>query len=97
VDVNPLRCGFLHGINLTEAVLYLLQIYDDECIVGSGCDEDITIRDFAALIVSVIRYRVAGIKREFSYPWYTPEISPPMVAYLSQPVCAWHVTRINSP
>ena len=41
--------------DLADAVLYLLQTYDDEPIVNIGWGEDVTIRELAELIVSVDR------------------------------------------
>jgi GDP-L-fucose synthase len=37
--------------------LYLLHTYDDEPIVNVGWGEDITIRELAGLVLSVIGYR----------------------------------------
>ena len=51
------RREFLHVDDLADAVLYLLQTYDDEAIVNIGWGEDVTIRELAELIVSVIDYR----------------------------------------
>lgn len=51
------RREFLHVDDLADAVLYLLQTYDDEAIVNIGWGEDVTIRELAELIVSVIDYK----------------------------------------
>jgi GDP-L-fucose synthase len=51
------RREFLHVDDLADAVLYLLQTYDDEPIVNVGWGEDITIKELAELIVSAIDYR----------------------------------------
>ena len=51
------RREFLHVDDLAEAVLYLLQTYDAEEIVNVGWGEDVTIRELAELIMSVIDYR----------------------------------------
>jgi GDP-L-fucose synthase len=51
------RREFLHVDDLADAVLYLLQTYDAEPIVNVGWGEDVTIRELAELIVSVIGYR----------------------------------------
>ena len=51
------RREFLHVDDLADAVVYLLQTYDDEPIVNIGWGEDVTIRELAELIVSVIGYR----------------------------------------
>jgi GDP-L-fucose synthase len=51
------RREFLHVDDLADAVLYLLHSYDAEPIVNIGWGEDVTIRELAELIVSVIDYR----------------------------------------
>lgn len=51
------RREFLHVDDLADAVLYLLQAYSGEPIVNVGWGEDVTIRELAELIVSVIDYR----------------------------------------
>jgi len=51
------RREFLHVDDLADAVLYLLQSYDDEPIVNIGWGRDVTIRELAELIVSVIDYK----------------------------------------
>ena len=55
------RREFLHVDDLADAVLYLLHRYDAEPIVNIGWGEDVTIRELAELIVSVIAYRGALI------------------------------------
>jgi GDP-L-fucose synthase len=50
------RREFLHVDDLADAVLYLLQSYDAEPIVNIGWGEDITIRELAELVMSVIGY-----------------------------------------
>lgn len=51
------RREFLHVDDLADAVLYLLHEYDDEPIVNVGWGEDLTVRELAEIIVSVIGYR----------------------------------------
>jgi GDP-L-fucose synthase len=51
------RREFLHVDDLADAVMYLLHSYDAEPIVNIGWGEDVTIRELAELIVSVIGYR----------------------------------------
>jgi GDP-L-fucose synthase len=51
------RREFLHVDDLADAVLHLLQTYDDEPIVNIGWGEDVTIRELAEVIVSVIDYK----------------------------------------
>jgi GDP-L-fucose synthase len=53
------RREFLHVDDLADAVLHLLQTYDAEPIVNIGWGEDVSIRELAELIVSVIGYRGA--------------------------------------
>jgi GDP-L-fucose synthase len=50
------RREFLHVDDLADAVVYLLQNYDDEPIVNIGWGEDITIRELAQMVMSVIGY-----------------------------------------
>lgn len=50
------RREFLHVDDLADAVLYLLQSYDAEPIVNVGWGEDLTIRELAELVMSVIGY-----------------------------------------
>ncbi len=51
------RREFLHVDDLADAVLYLLHNYDAEPIVNIGWGEDVTIRELAELVLSVIGYR----------------------------------------
>jgi GDP-L-fucose synthase len=51
------RREFLHVDDLAQAILYLLHAYDDEPIVNIGWGKDISIRELAELIVSVIDYK----------------------------------------
>ena len=50
------RREFLHVDDLADAVLYLLQSYDAEAIVNIGWGQDVTIRELAELVMSVIGY-----------------------------------------
>jgi GDP-L-fucose synthase len=50
------RREFLHVDDLADAVLYLLQTYDAEPIVNIGWGQDVTIRELAELVMSVIGY-----------------------------------------
>ena len=50
------RREFLHVDDLADAILYLLQSYDDEPIVNVGWGHDVTIRELAELIMSAIGY-----------------------------------------
>jgi GDP-L-fucose synthase len=51
------RREFLHVDDLADAILYLLQAYDGEPIVNVGWGDDVTIRELAELIVSVVDYK----------------------------------------
>jgi len=51
------RREFLHVDDLADAVLHLLQAYSGEPIVNIGWGEDVTIRELAELVVSVIDYK----------------------------------------
>ncbi len=50
------RREFLHVDDLADAVVYLLENYDDEPIVNVGWGEDITIRELAELVKAVSGY-----------------------------------------
>jgi GDP-L-fucose synthase len=50
------RREFMHVDDLADAVLYLLHHYDAEPIVNIGWGEDVTIKELAELIMSVIDY-----------------------------------------
>jgi GDP-L-fucose synthase len=50
------RREFLHVDDLADAVLYLLHEYDGEPIVNIGWGKDLSIRELAELLVSVIDY-----------------------------------------
>ncbi len=50
------RREFLHVDDLADAVLYLLQHYDAEPIVNIGWGRDVTIRELAELVMSVVGY-----------------------------------------
>jgi GDP-L-fucose synthase len=51
------RREFLHVEDMADAVLYLLHHYDAEPIVNVGWGEDVTIRELAEIIVSVVGYK----------------------------------------
>jgi GDP-L-fucose synthase len=50
------RREFLHVDDLADAVLHLLQTYDGEPIVNVGWGQDVTIRELAELVMSVVGY-----------------------------------------
>ena len=51
------RREFLHVDDLADAVIYLLNTYDNEAIVNIGWGEDVTIRELAEAIASVAGFR----------------------------------------
>jgi GDP-L-fucose synthase len=65
------RREFLHVDDLADAVLYLLKSYDAEPIVNIGWGEDVTIRELAELVKSVVGYG-GGLKFDASKPDGTP-------------------------
>jgi GDP-L-fucose synthase len=65
------RREFLHVDDLADAVLYLLQNYDGEPIVNIGWGEDLTIRELAHTIMSVIGY-TGALTFDHSKPDGTP-------------------------
>jgi GDP-L-fucose synthase len=65
------RREFLHVDDLADAVLYLLQNYDAEPIVNIGWGEDLTIRELAHTIMSVIGY-TGALTFDHSKPDGTP-------------------------
>jgi len=52
---NPRR-EFLHSDDLADAVLFLMENYNDSEIVNVGCGEDQTIRAFAETLCEVVGY-----------------------------------------
>jgi GDP-L-fucose synthase len=65
------RREFLHVDDLADAVIFMLQNYDDERIVNVGCGEDVTIRELAQMIKAAIGYR-GGLNFDPSKPDGTP-------------------------
>lgn len=50
------RREFLHVDDLADAILFLLQSYDAESLVNIGWGEDVTIRELAELVASVVGF-----------------------------------------
>ena len=50
------RREFLHVDDLAEAIVVLMERYDEEAIVNVGCGEDITIRALCERVMSVAGY-----------------------------------------
>jgi GDP-L-fucose synthase len=65
------RREFLHVDDLADAAVFLMCNYSDEAIVNVGFGEDITIRELAELIASIVGYRGA-IVTDPSRPNGTP-------------------------
>ena len=65
------RREFLHVDDLADAVVYLLQNYDGESIVNIGWGEDVTIRELAEMVMSVIGYS-GELRLDSSKPDGTP-------------------------
>jgi GDP-L-fucose synthase len=65
------RREFLHVDDLADAVLYLLQNYDEEPIVNIGWGDDLTIRELAEIVMSAIGYSGA-LTFDHSKPDGTP-------------------------
>jgi GDP-L-fucose synthase len=51
------RREFLHVDDLADAVIYLLENYEDEAIVNIGWGEDVTIRELAELVMTASGYQ----------------------------------------
>ena len=66
------RREFLHTDDLAEAVLFLMDNYDDSAIVNVGCGEDQTIRELAETIQKVVDYS-GRLEFDTSYPNGTPQ------------------------
>jgi len=50
------RREFLHVADLADAVVHLLETYDAEAIVNVGWGEDVTIRELAGTVASVVGF-----------------------------------------
>ncbi len=51
------RREFLHCDDLANAVVHLMDTYDDEELVNVGCGTDVTIRELSELVARVVNYR----------------------------------------
>jgi GDP-L-fucose synthase len=65
------RREFLHVDDLADAIVYLLHAYDAEPLVNIGWGEDVTIRELAETVMSVIGYS-GDLKFDSSKPDGTP-------------------------
>jgi GDP-L-fucose synthase len=50
------RREFLHVDDLASAVVHLMGSYEGEDLVNIGCGEDVSIRELAELVASVVGY-----------------------------------------
>ena len=69
---GTVRREFLHTDDLAEALLFLMESYDDSAIVNVGCGEDQTIRELAETIQKVVGFS-GGLDFDSSYPNGTPQ------------------------
>ena len=69
---GTVRREFLHTDDLAEALLFLMESYDDSAIVNVGCGEDQTIRKLAETIQKVVGFS-GGLEFDSSYPNGTPQ------------------------
>ena len=69
---GTVRREFLHTDDLAEALLFLMESYDDSAIVNVGCGEDQTIRELAETIQKVVGFS-GGLEFDSSYPNGTPQ------------------------
>ena len=65
------RREFLHVDDMADAVVYLLETYDDEAIVNLGWGEDVTIAELAALVA-----QVSGFKGTLTFDASKPDGTP---------------------
>ena len=62
---------FLHVDDLADAAVFLMQNYDDPCVINVGVGEDIAIGDLAALVRETLGY-AGEIRYDSSKPDGTP-------------------------
>jgi GDP-L-fucose synthase len=51
------RREFLHVADLAEAIVLLLERYDEESIINVGCGSDVTIRELCEMVMAVTGFR----------------------------------------
>lgn len=73
------RREFLHTDDLAEAVLFLMENYDDSEIINVGCGEDQTIRELAETIQKVV-----GFSGCFDYDTSFPNGTPQKILDISK-------------
>ena len=50
------RREFLHVFDLADAIVLLLERYDDDSIINIGCGEDVTIKELCEIVMAVTGY-----------------------------------------
>ena len=66
------RREFLHSNDLADAVLFLMENYDDSEIVNVGCGKDQTIKELAEMVQEVVGY-TGHLKFDSTRPDGTPQ------------------------
>jgi GDP-L-fucose synthase len=65
------RREFLHVDDLADGTIHMMKNYDSEELVNIGCGEDVTIRELAELVISVVGYQ-GNLTFDLSKPDGTP-------------------------
>jgi GDP-L-fucose synthase len=65
------RREFLHAFDLADAIVMLLERYDEEDIINVGCGADVTIRELCEIVMEVTGYR-GQLEFDASKPDGTP-------------------------
>jgi GDP-L-fucose synthase len=65
------RREFLHVDDLAEAIVLLMEKYDDEQLINIGCGEDVSIKELCGIVMSVVGYR-GDVKFDATKPDGTP-------------------------
>jgi GDP-L-fucose synthase len=65
------RREFLHVDDLADATVYMMKKYDSEELVNIGCGEDVSIRELAELVTSVVGFE-GSLKFDATKPDGTP-------------------------
>ena len=50
------RREFLHTDDVASAIVHLLDHYDDDSTINVGCGDDVTIKELAATVASVVGF-----------------------------------------
>ena len=65
------RREFLHVADLADAIVLLLEVYDEEAIINVGCGTDMTVRELCETVKAVVGYR-GRLEFDTSKPDGTP-------------------------